>query len=316
MNIKEFCYYVEGHIRDFLPEEIRESAIISVHAKRKTNDAICYGLTIRHGNEKVSPLLYLEDAWQRHENGEEMETVLRNLAEIYMEQPAAVPVDLSFEYESVKDRVIFQIVNKEANRANLRERIYTDIGQGLVKVYAIHQKLDGAMVEGDIPITHEVMRDYGFDMQDILRDAEENTPQIYAPLFTSMEQALAGKREDEFANGHPDECGFCVLSNTTGYRGAGVLFYSGMQKKIAEHFGKNYYVMPSSLHEVLVLPEGAGMTAEGLEQMVRAVNAEAVSREDFLSDKVMFYDREKEQLRLALPEMPDLQIGEKKGMER
>lgn len=316
MNIKDFSCYVEEHIRDFLPEEIRESATISVHAKRGTNDALRYGLMIRYGDEKASPLLYLEDAWQFHENGAEMETILRNLVEVYAEQPAIGSVDLSFEYEKVKDRVIFQIFNKEANRASLRERIYTDAGQGFVKVYAIHQKLDGAVEEGNIPITHGVMQNYGYDMQDILRDAEENTPQIYPPLFTSMEQTLTGREEDEFVNENPNERGFCVLSNAAGYRGAGVLFYPGMQKKIAEHFGKNYYVLPSSLHEVLIMPEGPGMTAGELEQLVQNVNEEAVSKEDFLSNKVLVYDREKEQLRIALPETPDLQVGEKKGMER
>lgn len=316
MNIKEFSYYVEEHIRDFLPEEIRESAAISVHAKRGTNDTLRYGLMIRHGDEKASPLLYLEDAWQFHKNGAEMETLLRNLAEIYMEQPAIDSVDLSFEYESVKDRVIFQIFNKEANRSSLRERIYTDVGQGFVKVYAIHQKLDGAVEKGNIPITHGMMQSYGYDMQDIIQRAEENTPQIYPAVFTQMKRVLSKLGQDEFTDENPVLEHFFVLSNTDGYRGSGVLFYSGMQEKIAEDLGQDYYVIPSSIHEMLIVPESAGMTAEDLEQMVQTVNGEVVLKEDFLSNKVLFYDREKEQLRIALPEIPDLQIGEKKGMER
>ena len=320
MNIKEFSYYVEEHIREYLPEEVRESAAVSVHTKRKTNDALCYGLMIRYGDEKVSPLLYLEDAWQLHEKGANMETLLRNLAEIYAEQPVAFQVDLPLKYEEIKDKVVYHVLNKEANQLGLKERIYTDIGQGFVKVYAIHHKLDGCRAEGSIPISHEIMRQYGYDMQEIRRDAERNTPQIFPATFgpfAPLAQALSGKGQDEFENENPDEKGGYILSNTVGHRGAGALFYPGMQKKIAEHFGKNYYVLPSSIHELLILPEGAGKTAEELEQMVRGVNRESVSKEDFLSNKVLFYDREKEQLRTALPNIPDLQTEDrKKGVER
>ena len=317
MNIKEFSYYVQEHIRDYLPEEVRESAAVSVRARRKTNDALCYGLIIRYGEEQVSPIVYLENAWQLHQNGADMETLLRNLAEFYAEQPVPFQEDLSLEYEGIKDKVVYHVLNKEANKLCLKERIYTDIGQGFVKVYAIHHTLDGCEEGGNIPITHEIMRQYGYDMNEIRRDAERNTPQIFPAALTLLAQAGSGKEQDEFANKNPDEKQFYILSNIIRHRGAGVLCYPGMQKKIAEHFGQNYYVLPSSIHELLILPEGAGKTAEELEQMVRSVNGEAGLKEIFLSNKVLFYDREKEQLRIALPDIPDLQTEDrKKGVER
>ncbi len=227
-----------------------------------------------------------------------------------------ISVDMSMEYESVKDRVVYQVLNKEANRNSLRGRIYSDIGQGLVKVYAIHQKFDGYENEGNIPITHDIMKYYGYDMKEILEVAEENTPRIYPAVFAPLEQMLSETGMDGFANKKPDRKGLSVLSNSAGYRGAGALFYPGMQKKIAEHVGKNYYVLPSSLHEVLILPENPGISAEELEQKVRVINGETVSKAEFLSNKVMLYDREKEQLRIALPEIPDLQIEEKGGASR
>lgn len=127
---------------------------------------------------------------------------------------------------------------------------------------------------------------------------------------------LSALGQDEFADDNPVVENFFVLSNTDGYRGAGVLFYPGMQEKIAADLGQGYYVIPSSIHEMFIVPEDVGISAVELEQMVRDINQEAVSKEDFLSNKVMFYNREKEQLRIALPEIPDLQIGEKKGVER
>ena len=79
MKIKEFGYYVEEHIREFLPEDRRESAEVSVHPKKKVNDTLRYGLAIRFDSDKISPVLYLEDAWQAYENGADMETVQKAL---------------------------------------------------------------------------------------------------------------------------------------------------------------------------------------------------------------------------------------------
>lgn len=63
-------------------------------------------------------------------------------------------------------------------------------------------------------------------------------------------------------------------------------------EKVAELLGTNYYVLPSSIHELLILPDNGSMQLSELEAMVREVNATQVAPEDRLSDKVQYYDRE------------------------
>ena len=63
-------------------------------------------------------------------------------------------------------------------------------------------------------------------------------------------------------------------------------------KKVAELLGTNFYVLPSSIHELLILPDNGSMQLSELEAMVREVNATQVAPEDRLSDKVQYYDRE------------------------
>lgn len=318
MSFKEFSYYVEENIRKFLPEEIRKSVVISVHPIRKSHIVQQYGLMIRMGNEKVIPIFYLGDAWKKFEGGMEMKAVLGNLVQEYLKYrdiQRHIHMNASMEFEAVKDRVVYQVLNKEVSRNSLRERVYTDIGYGLVKVYVILHELDDFGTKGGTAITNNMMQYYGYDMQDIQAVAEKNTPRIYPADFIQIEQVLTGRKQNEFANENSDGEGLYVLSNSDAYRGAGGLFYPGMQEKIAEHFGKNYYVLPCSVHEVLILPEKPGLKVCELEQKVRRINREAVSKEDFLSNKVLFYDREKEQLRIALPDVPDLQL-EDQNLER
>lgn len=314
MRLKEFAYYVEEHIRDFLPEEIRKTVSVSVNPSTKINDTVRYGLMIRRENEGATPVIYLEAAWKAHIQGAEMETVLRNLAEIYQVERKYTPsnVDMPLDYKTVRDNVTFQVVNKEMNKSNLKERIYTDIGQGLVKMYDIYQKFDSFGKEGSIAITHDLVHEYGYDIQEIRKDAEQNTPRIYPASFTGILQTLFIKQQEEDDGKNPLAKNLFVLSNEMVYFGAGALFYQGMQKRLAERFEADYYVLPSSVHEVLVIPKYAGFAPEELELIVRDVNQGHVSRKDFLSNKVLYYDREKDQLRTALPDIPDLLKGRRK----
>ena len=65
----------------------------------------------------------------------------------------------------------------------------------------------------------------------------------------------------------------------------------GVLDKIGDLMDSNFYVLPSSIHEVLIVPDNGNMQTKELENMVREVNASQVLPEDLLSDKVQYYDR-------------------------
>lgn len=82
-----------------------------------------------------------------------------------------------------------------------------------------------------------------------------------------------------------------VLTNASKVNGSGILARDGVLDKIGELLGKNFYVLPSSIHEVLIVPDNGDMQAKELESMVKEVNATQVAPADLLSDKVQYYDR-------------------------
>ena len=74
--------------------------------------------------------------------------------------------------------------------------------------------------------------------------------------------------------------------------GAGVLAYQDFMDQAAERVGGSFYILPSSLHEVLLVPDNGQMNLQDLEAMVREVNATQVAPEDKLTDNVYHYDAE------------------------
>lgn len=98
------------------------------------------------------------------------------------------------------------------------------------------------------------------------------------------------------ALGVPDVVNLYVITNTMKNLGAGALVNHSVQKALYEYFnGKNLYILPSSIHELLILPEDDSFprSVEELLSMVKAVNGTEVAEDDFLADHVYYFDFER-----------------------
>lgn len=126
------------------------------------------------------------------------------------------------------------------------------------------------------------------------------------PLASVMTAILRQKTGNDVDTGvwdAPEEPGkgeLFVMSNTKGINGFSAVLYPEALKDFAGIAGKNLYVLPSSVHEALLFPEDTAITPKELQEMVAEVNASpAVAEEDILSDSLYYYDREKNELRMA-----------------
>ena len=72
--------------------------------------------------------------------------------------------------------------------------------------------------------------------------------------------------------------------------------YEGVLKKLADKLERDMYILPSSIHEVTILPKSTMFNKEELMAMVRDVNTEGVSKDEVLSYTVYEYDRNTEEL--------------------
>lgn len=82
---------------------------------------------------------------------------------------------------------------------------------------------------------------------------------------------------------------FC-LTNESRMNGASLLLQEDIRKQVGECLEGNYFVIPSSIHEVLILPDNGIFQVPELNAMVKEVNETQIEREEQLSDKVQFCD--------------------------
>jgi len=84
---------------------------------------------------------------------------------------------------------------------------------------------------------------------------------------------------------------FYIMTNKYQINGASVLLYHGLLDGLAEKLGTDLYVIPSSIHEFLILPVLPGTCIQDLNAMIHEVNSTQVEEEEILSDHAYFYSR-------------------------
>jgi hypothetical protein len=81
-----------------------------------------------------------------------------------------------------------------------------------------------------------------------------------------------------------------VMTNETKINGAAAMILTDKLDEFAQDRGTNVFILPSSIHEILLVKDSGDMSVRDLENMVREVNATQVSPEEQLTDHVYHYD--------------------------
>ena len=305
MNFEEFKTEVSEHIKDYLPTSY-ENAEVSIRDVIKNNDTHLSGLTIREEGEMIAPTLYLEDFFHEYESGHSIDFVMDHIAGIY---DSAKNNDIGLEaddlvsnitdYETTKDKIIPRVVNKEFNEERLQNMPHTDLGDLAVTYHVdLGKAEDGNM---SVAVSNEMMEKYGVSLEEIHEKACENMEKLTPASFETIVETLAhlmipgyeDMSEEEKASARNDfdmpDPGMYVLTNESKAFGAAVMLDSDTMDRIEKEVGE-FYILPSSVHEVLIVPMREGMELSELEAMVQEVNATQVAPNEVLSDHVYKYD--------------------------
>ena len=87
-----------------------------------------------------------------------------------------------------------------------------------------------------------------------------------------------------------------VLGNERKLFGAAVMLYDGLLEKMSEIIGGDFYLLPSSLHELILIPDEGREKGGDLWKMVCEINETQVEPEDVLTDSVYYYSGKNKRL--------------------
>lgn len=310
---KVFAEGISKDIKDYLPPDYADVEC-TVMEKRVNNGMVRVGLAFHKPGSRVSPVLYVEPFYREMCHGKPMDELMGDMAETIketMERNQFLDLPDMEKYEKVKEYLEVQIVNTRENRKELKGLPHRE-NEDLSVIPVLNIPLPGQNARGSVKISNELMEMWKVGVDEVLDQAWENMGQKEPPTLRGLGDVLheittghpAGENLLESMNPMQDGQGEMayVLSNRSGINGAAYLASTETMEKICGLFPEGFYLLPSSVHEILVVPKDTGgpepgMTPLQLGRMVRDINRTEVKKEEILSDRVYEYDRENAKVR-------------------
>ena len=296
MDFNEFKEQFTGDVKQGLADAGIE-AKVSTNTVEKMNESY-EAMTVTPEGSNVGVNVNMEKFFEAYENGTDYEAVVGKAIGIieggFANQPT-VDVSALTDYDQMKDKLIMEVVSAEANADMLDKVPHKDMeDMAVVYRFEIDSNDDG---RATILVTNQLIETMGVTPEQLNADAMENAPELKPAVIKGMSEVMAEmmgvSTEDLAMMGMPmdpaDEQMF-VASVPDKIHGAGVLAYQDFMDQAAERVGGDFFILPSSIHEVLIVPDNGNMSLSDLEAMVKEVNATQVAPEDKLTDSVYHYD--------------------------
>ena len=285
-------------VKQELEKRMKGEVTLRVCSTVKNNGVEKSGLAFQIEAERLSPTIYMEEYYQQFESGVPMEEVITNIYNLYGEIRYTPDWnDGGIEkFEHIKDMIAYRLIGREKNEKLLAEVPYRDYLDLAVVFYLLLEV--GRRGSATMLIRNEHLEMWEVLPEDLYRSAIENTARLLPAEFKSMEAVLEEldieEPVKEIAENEAAGTNMYVLSNQIRSFGAAAILYDHILEALADTIKESYYVLPSSVHEVIIVPESGSMASIELEAMVTEINETQVDDEEILSNRIYFYDIKKE----------------------
>ena len=299
MDFEKFVNRVMEDIKKYLPQEYQNVDFAVAH-QEKLNDQYT---ALRITGRKITPNINLENYYQEYEDGRSFRSIMAAIAESIKMVPPEFEQDVLNDFEKAKELLFIRLSSVEKN-ADYLEKVPHTIVEDMAITY--HLKIEiGEQGVASATVTKEYLEKYGISVEELHKLALENSEKIFPAnidgILGFMQKQMAADMKKEGMDEETinmilgdlpktDDHAMTVVTNDVCINGAAVIFYPRVFEEIAERICGDYFVLPSSVHETLILPDTGEFSPEELTVMVSDINANVVEAKDRLTDEVYHYD--------------------------
>ncbi len=279
MTFNDFIEYSKAHIKEYLPDQYRD-AEVQIQTIQKMNEHYT-GMIVRPEGMESAPVANMDMFYASYLQNDDLESTIGDIGNMIMTAvPPEIALDLLKDYSELKTKLFVRLAPSEGCEdimADSPHRLEEDL---LMTYHIMIPAQDDGFLSARI--SNQMLSELGVNAKQLHNDAIENSAKILPVKVQSMMAALTGVEEEKPT--------MIVITNEVGTFGAGALFCEGILDQVSEKLDGNYYLLPSSVHEWIAVPDAAGHSREDLEMMVKSANSTVVDAADRLSDNVFHYD--------------------------
>lgn len=294
MTDTKFYNDITTAVQKYLGEDWTAELLTNVTKNNGTNRV---AMVLYKNDDKIRPQIYLEKYYEDYQRGKELQEIVEEVLKMYKSAMKDInPKNLERleEWTNIKERLALRIVSKERNQKELYNLVYEEVCD-LVAIATICVERNGEGVKS-IRITQDLARKWNVSNKEILEAAKENTSKLFPPKIQDLYefvQDMVDISREELSQGRKNFPDLQILTNDLCINGATVILYDSFMKEVYEHLGGKFIILPSSVHEVLVVPLEDSMYIPYLQEVVESINQRFVAEDEILSDNVYMYDGEK-----------------------
>lgn len=266
-------------------EKIRRIEIL------KNNGVKLDGFAYQKEGHREQPTVYVNHYYRKDMEKQELEEVAKLILKTQRDSILLPEKNLAqvLEYPEMKGQIYYRLISRARNEELLKQIPWLP---WLDLALVFYLRIPEHIIKNATALIHTShMEHWGLTLGELYRTASGNMKKL--PVFLKpMEDFLKGC--------YPEvpECGMHVLSTEIKEFGAAAIVSPHVQNMCFEKLGEEYYVLPSSVHELILLPVSLAVGREDLEALVREVNSFYVSEEDYLGDCVYRYSSALGQIKL------------------
>lgn len=285
MNFENFKEAVKEKVNSVIGSD----CTIEFNDITKNNGIILCGMTIKSRESNIGPTIYLNNYYMSYKKGYcELDKITDEILEIYMKNKVDHPMDMSIftDYSRCRKTLGYRLINTEKNKELLKDIPHVEF----LDLSIVFESILSEIYEdrASILIHNNHLQAWGITQDKLSEDAYHNAPLINEYDIISLEDILCDM-PNAIEIDNASSLMF-ILSNKKCINGAACMLYPGVLKNFSRKIGRNMYIIPSSVHEVLLIPETADMNAETIRNMIQEVNDTQVAEMDILSYSVYYYD--------------------------
>ena len=283
MNFEQFILVMMEQVKSRLSED----TLVERQEILKNNGVRLVGISIRREGEMAAPIIYMEAYYSMYCEGVPVEVLAEHMLMILQMTPAIPDYDFEefFDFHKIKHRIVYKLINAKKN-AKLLKKVPNLPMLDFAVVFYVLVSID-ENESCSILIRNEHMNEWKLPISILYQYAKDNTQRLCPYVIKPLEELFEEDAFDEV----PDSS-LIVLTNRKNVNGASVILYPNMPKVIFDYVGKNYYLLPSSIHEFLIVPDHEHINPLKLKGIVRDINEKLVDREEFLSDNIYYFNGE------------------------
>lgn len=256
--------------------------------------------TIRQKDTQATPTFYFKNLIEDYRNGSSVADIAEDVLEMYFfaAKNSPINIDECQDFNVQKSNICYKVVNKESFKDQLPlipHIDFFDLAIILYSVLSINDKNEMSFI-----VTNDMVKVWDTTPQELFILATKNTPRLFPINITSLNALMFQFSIPQYETisdtieNLPHDYVYAI-TNEYSRNGFAGIFYPGVLKCLGKRFG-NFYLLPSSIHEALIIPEGTDMSPQQLMEMVHGVNTEVVSPDEYLSDSVYQYSVENDRL--------------------